>query len=83
MNTLLAYLNGLPKAERQAFCARCGTTEGYLRKVISKGARLGESLCITLDRESRGQVCCDVLRPDVDWAYLRAPATALKEAVHG
>lgn len=83
MNTLLAYLNGLPKPERQAFCIRCGTTEGYLRKAVSKGARLGESLCISLDRESQGRVRCEVLRPDVDWAYLRAPATVLKEAAHG
>lgn len=83
MNTLLAYLNGLPKTERQAFCVRCGTTEGYLRKAVSKGARLGESLCISLDRESQGRVRCDVLRPDVDWAYLSSAVRALTVAAHG
>lgn len=83
MNTLLAYLNGLSKTARQAFCVRCGTTEGYLRKAVSKGARLGESLCISLDRESQGQVRCDVLRPDVDWAYLSSAARVVAEAAHG
>ncbi len=28
-------------------------------------------LCIVLERESRGAIACEELRPDVDWAYLR------------
>lgn len=95
MNKLLAYLNNLPKAERHAYVTRCETSEGYLRKAISKGQRLGESLCINLDRESSGAVRCEDLRPDVDWSYLRTampniasqelaqPSTSTKEAGHG
>lgn len=85
MDKLLTYLNSLPKAERQGFVTRCITSEGYLRKAISKGQRLGESLCINLDRESGGAVRCEDLRPDVDWAYLRAsnPATEAGEVAHG
>ena len=74
MEKLLTYLNGLPKSDRLAFAARCETSEGYLRKAISKGQRLGESLCINIDRESSGAVRCEDLRPDVDWAYLRDAA---------
>lgn len=70
------YLNGLPKACRQAFVARCDTSEGYLRKAISKRQRLGESLCIAIDRESGGAVRCEDMRTDVDWAYLRNTASA-------
>lgn len=85
MDKLLTYLNGLPKADRQAFVARCDTSEGYLRKAISKGQRLGESLCIAIDRESGGAVRCEDIRTDVDWAYLRntasgAPAPTPQEA---
>ncbi|KAA9166609.1 helix-turn-helix domain-containing protein [Delftia sp. BR1] len=76
MDKLLTYLNGLPKADRQAFVARCDTSEGYLRKAISKGQRLGESLCIAIDRESGGAVRCEDIRTDVDWAYLRNTASA-------
>lgn len=76
MDKLLTYLNGLPKADRQAFVARCDTSEGYLRKAISKGQRLGESLCIAIERESGRAVCCEDIRADVDWAYLRNTASA-------
>lgn len=72
MEKLLAYLNSLPKAERTDLTARCETTEGYLRKAISKGQRIGESLCINLERESGRAILCEEMRPDVDWAYLRA-----------
>lgn len=80
MDKLLTYLNSLPKAERHEYVTRCATSEGYLRKAISKGQRLGESLCINLDRESSGVVRCEDLRPDVDWAYLRSTQVASLEA---
>lgn len=74
MEKLLAYLNGLGKAERAKFCIACGTTERYLRKAISISQRLGADLCINIDRESQGHVTCEHLRPDIDWAYLRGTA---------
>ena len=85
MEQLLTYLNSLQKAPRQRFVERCNTSEAYLRKAISKGQRLGESLCIKVDRESGGAVRCEDLRPDVDWAYLRdalLPQTT-QEVAHG
>lgn len=88
MDKLLAYLNSLTKAERLDLVARCETSEGYLRKAISKGQRLGESLCINLDRETGSSIRCEDLRPDVDWAYLRAqklaqPSTPAQEVANG
>lgn len=85
MQTLLNYLNGLGKADRASFVERCGTSEGYLRKAISKGQRLGEGLCIAIDRESLRAVRCEDLRPDVDWAYLRMVCreSAVQEVPHG
>ena len=71
MKPLISYLNSLTTSEQAAYAARCGTSVGYLRKAASTGQRLGESLCIALDRESSGIVSCELLRPDVDWAYLR------------
>jgi DNA-binding transcriptional regulator YdaS (Cro superfamily) len=74
MDKLLAYLNGLDKAARIEFSTACGTTERYLRKAISAKQPLGAQLCINIDRESRGAVRCEDLRPDIDWAYLRGTA---------
>ncbi len=80
METLHAYLGTLSTEEQAAYARRCGTSIGYLRKAISKGQRLGSELCILLDRESQRAVRCDVLRPDVDWAYVRSTAEAIEAA---
>jgi DNA-binding transcriptional regulator YdaS (Cro superfamily) len=71
MDKLLAYLNSLPLVEQTNFASRCGTSVGYLRKAVSAGQKLGESLCIALERESSRAITCEAIRPDVDWAYLR------------
>lgn len=78
MEKLLAYLNALPKDEREGWCRRCGTSEGYVRKAISTGAKFGPELCIAFERESGRTVTCEDVRPEVDWSYLRS--SALKPA---
>lgn len=72
MEQLRAYINSLPRHEQIHFAERCGTSIGYLRKAISVGQRLNESLCINIERESKGVLTCEDLRPDVDWAFLRS-----------
>nr|WP_071650123.1 MULTISPECIES: YdaS family helix-turn-helix protein [unclassified Janthinobacterium] len=72
MDKLHRYLNSLTKHDRASFFARVGTSEGYLRKAISIQQKLGEGLCIKIERESSRAVRCEDLRRDVDWEYLRA-----------
>lgn len=72
MDTLLAYLNKLQPDSRELFAANCGTSVGYLRKACSISQKLGADLCIEIERESAGAVRVEDMRPDVDWAYLRA-----------
>lgn len=72
METLREFLNSIPLAEQEAFAERCGTTIGYLRKALSTKPAFDAELAIALERESYGAVTCEQLRPDVDWAYLRA-----------
>jgi DNA-binding transcriptional regulator YdaS (Cro superfamily) len=81
METLRTYLNRLSPAEQAVFALRCGTTIGYLRKALSKGQSLGESLCINLERESGQAVFVENLRPDVDWAYLSSRVLPEAESV--
>lgn len=71
MEALLAYLNALSPPKQVEFARRCGTSVGYIRKVISAEKRFGESLAIAFERESRGAIKCEEVRPDVDWAYIR------------
>lgn len=70
MNALRTYLNGLPIEQQAAYATRCGTTLGYLRKVISTHARMDAALVINLDRESGGAVPVEQMRADADWSYL-------------
>ncbi|MFH1493764.1 MAG: Cro/Cl family transcriptional regulator [Pseudomonadota bacterium] len=71
MDKLLIFLNSKTPDEQAEFSRACETSIGYLRKAISVRQKLGEKLCINIERESHGTVPCECLRPDVDWAYLR------------
>jgi DNA-binding transcriptional regulator YdaS (Cro superfamily) len=81
MDALRDFLNSLTPPRQKAFAKRCGTSLGYLRKAISVGARLSESLVISIERESGGAVPCESLRPDVDWAYLRRRSLSTDKSV--
>lgn len=83
MDALRLYLNSIPVADQLKFAERCGTTLGYLRKAISAGQLLREKVVIAIERESGGAVTCELLRPDVDWGYLRGTTPAADgEAAH-
>lgn len=69
---LKTYLSQLNIPEREAFARRCGTTIGHLRNVAYGYKPASETLAINVDRESRGEVPVEELRPDVDWEYLRS-----------
>lgn len=71
MKKLHTYLNSLTPAEQRRFAKACNTSVGYLRKALSIQQRLGERLCIAIERESGREVMCEDLRPDVDWYVLR------------
>lgn len=71
MEKLLTYLNSLSKDEQIAFAERCDTSVGYMRKAVSAKQQLGGTLCINIERESKGLVRCEDLRPDADWAFIR------------
>jgi DNA-binding transcriptional regulator YdaS (Cro superfamily) len=71
MRNVIDYLNGLTTEEQQAFAKRCGTSVGYLRKAASVGQKLGESLCINIERETAGAIRVESIRPDVDWQFIR------------
>ena len=71
MDKLLTYLNSLNRDEQIAFAERCDTSVGYMRKAVSTKQQLGGTLCINIERESKGLVRCEDLRPDADWAFIR------------
>jgi len=74
--TLHEYLKAFDKADLEAFAKRCGTSAGQLRQVAYCNRRASAALAVSIERESRGTVICEVLRPDIDWAYLRGSKAA-------
>ena len=76
MNILKNYLHALPHDQRGVFAVRCGTTIGYLKKIFSTKGLLGAEICVSIERESEGQVTRQDLRPDdywLIWPELKAP----------
>jgi len=74
--SLHAYIKILGKAKVEDLAVRCGTTVGQLKQVAYGNRRAGASLAVSLERETQGQVTCEQLRPDIDWAYLRGSKAA-------
>ncbi|RMP50058.1 hypothetical protein ALQ22_101366 [Pseudomonas savastanoi pv. retacarpa] len=74
--TLHEYLKALNKPDLEAFARRCGTSAGQLRQVAYCNRRASAALAVNIERESKGEVVCEVLRPDIDWAYLRGSEAA-------
>ncbi len=64
------FMGTLTVTDREDFARRCNTSRQHLTN-IAYGKHCGESLAISIERESGGAVRCESLRPDVDWAYLR------------
>lgn len=72
MEKLRFLLKKMTPEEQKIFALNCGTTIGYLRKRLSdKTSNLGVKICIEIEDKSDGQVRCEDLRPDVNWAVVR------------
>lgn len=59
-----------------------GVTPGRVTQWLTTD-RIVADYCPRIERLTNGQVRCEELRPDVDWAYLRGtdcPVTADKQA---
>lgn len=69
--TLSEYLKTMDKDGLEALARRCGTSVGQLKQVAYGNRRASAGLAVSLDRETGGGICCESLRPDIDWAYLR------------
>lgn len=71
--TLIDYIKRMPSDQhREDFAAKCGTSLGYLKLVMYGNRNCSAALAINIDRESKGEISCDDLCPDVDFNYLRS-----------
>jgi DNA-binding transcriptional regulator YdaS (Cro superfamily) len=68
--SLRVYLRSLEMPEKLLFAKKCGTSIGYLRKVLSCSVKIEVGLLENLVIHSGGSVCAHELRPDVNWGHL-------------
>jgi len=71
---LKPFLETLTLVQRTKFAKRVKSTAGHLRNVSYGYRPCAEALAIEIEKATEGQVTCEELRPDVDWAYLRNSA---------
>lgn len=77
---LYEYIKPFEREDLDSFAARCGTSAGQLKQVAYGNRRPSAGLSICIERESKGSVVCEQLRPDIDWAYLRSTSKRAKQA---
>jgi hypothetical protein len=67
MKTFIKFFKGMPKEERKLFALSCGTSVGYIFKIIhSKNLYFGPILSRKIEEKSNGIVSRKELRPH-DW----------------
>lgn len=65
------------KNHKQVDLARAlGVTQGAVHQWASGLTRVAVERCIEIERATARAVTCEDLRPDVDWGFIRATATA-------
>ncbi|WP_331831885.1 YdaS family helix-turn-helix protein [Pseudomonas sp. LH21] len=69
--TLSEYLKTMDREGLKAFAEHCGTSPGQLKQVAYGNRRASAGLAVSLERETKGVIRCEAMRPDIDWAYLR------------
>jgi DNA-binding transcriptional regulator YdaS (Cro superfamily) len=74
------FLKPLENEALLAFAMACSTSPGQLKQVAYGNRRPSASLAINIERESQGQVTCEELRPDIDWAYVRGTKQQCEKA---
>ena len=64
---LKTHLSNIHADEREVLANRCGTTRGHLQNVAYGYRTCAPELCLALERETRGAVTRQELRPDDFW----------------
>lgn len=68
------YYYAIPVKRRPVWARRVGVSAGYLQLVAQGARQVSERVAIEIEKATAGTVTVEELRPDVDWAYLRATA---------
>jgi DNA-binding transcriptional regulator YdaS (Cro superfamily) len=62
----------------QLLADQLGVTKGAVSQWKLDGRRIPAEHCPTIERLTDGEIQCEQLRPDVDWAVIRSSQPALQ-----
>jgi len=68
---LSAYLERDCKGAAARLARRIGVTPVLISQWRAGSRPIPVARCLDIERATSGSVCCEDLRPDIDWSYLR------------
>lgn len=78
---LHAFLQAQAAGYKSRLATALHRSPSYLSRQLSGTRAFTERDCIEIEKFTEGQVRCEDILPDVDWAYLRASAPAKAQPV--
>jgi len=76
MNKLIAFLEQQPAGYKADLARAINRHPSYFARQLSGDRSFTVEDCISIEKFTGGQVRCEDVLPDVDWAFLRGSAQA-------
>ena len=80
MDAFHTYLKALTKDQRVELAEKVDTTVAYLWQIAYGQRRCREGLAIEIEKATSRAVRLEMLRPDIDWAYVRSSAQSIADS---
>ncbi len=71
MKKLIRFLDKQDVGYKAALASAIGRPASYLSRQLSGDRQFSVADAIAIEKFTKGQVMCEDLLPDLDWAYLR------------
>lgn len=71
MEKLRTFLEQQPTGYKAQLARAIGRQPSYFSRQLSGDRAFTENDCIGIEKYTAGQVRCEDIKPNVDWAYLR------------
>lgn len=71
VSKLIAFLEGQPVGYKQELAKALEIEPSYLSRKLSGDRAFTAKDCIAIEKFTRGELRCEDILPDLDWAYLR------------
>lgn len=71
MNKFIDFLQKQPSGYKAKLARAIGRSPSYFSRQLAGSRSFNEADCIEIEKFTAGEVRCEDILPDVDWAFLR------------